>query len=324
MEDEAIPAEILGIKCTQGENRICELVRHLSTCNQLLWNTALQLREDIRGNLGDLSVGRVPGICRNFPVCNDCVHNETCARDLLQWLLLSHRCVVAVEAEYNVLNSRSMVETLVSAPRLRRLAVFGVERKDVEVPQEGAEDAGDGMYLPPEENAETAGALNIPVRLLEKDGAGLVSLDVTSLEMNLQTANKLNDDLRNNHTIEELAVGENVLAAPSFRDISTSFVRYLEKSNPTLRTLVLKGSLVTFEPDALETLARAICRVSTLTDLTMDGDATRRKCALLLRELLQSRYLLTLNFLLGVSPRFVHNLPPVRKVARSILGLGAS
>ncbi|KAL1466738.1 hypothetical protein MTO96_026445 [Rhipicephalus appendiculatus] len=203
-----------------------------------------------------------------------------------------------------------MVEALVSAPRLTRLTVFGIARADVEVPQEGAEGAGGGIDLPLKDDAATAATLDIPVRLLEKGGALLVSLDLSALEVSLQTADKLNDALRKNCTIEELAVGVNVLATSSFLGMSTSFVQYLEKSNPTLRTLVLRGSMIMFNAEALVTLAQAICRVSTLTDLTLDGDARRRKCALLLKELLQSQYLHTLNFLLAMSLRIIHHFPP--------------
>ncbi|KAL1466741.1 hypothetical protein MTO96_026448 [Rhipicephalus appendiculatus] len=92
--------------------------------------------------------------------------------------------------------------------------------------------------------------------------------------------------------------------------MSTSFLQYLEKSNPTLRTLVLRGYLIMFSLEALVTLAQAICRVSTLTDLTLAGDATRQKCALLLKELLQSQYLHTLNFRLWAGVSVVDNLPP--------------
>ncbi|KAL1471162.1 hypothetical protein MTO96_040067 [Rhipicephalus appendiculatus] len=288
MEDEAILAEILSVTCTQGENRICELVRHVPKCNQLLWNAALQLKEDIRDKLGDLRVGRVPGICRNFRLCDDCIHNEKCAWDLLQWLLQSHRCVVAVEADYNVLNSSAMVEAL----------------------GEGAEGAGGGIDLPLEEDAETAATLDIPVRLLEKDGAVLVALGLTALNVSPQTADKLNDALRKNCTIAELAVGVNILTSCSSGVISTSFVQYLKKSNPTLRTLVLRGSLIMFSLEALVTLAQAICQVSTLADLTLDGGATRQKCALLLNELLQSQYLHSLNFQLWAGVCVVDKLPP--------------
>ncbi|KAL3207942.1 hypothetical protein MRX96_039366 [Rhipicephalus microplus] len=90
-------------------------------------------------------------------------------------------------------------------------------------PQEGAEDAGDGIGLPPEASAETAASLNIPAHLLTKLGEGLVSLDVTALEMDLQTANMLNDALRNNCTIEELAASDNLLVSCSFGEMSTSF-----------------------------------------------------------------------------------------------------
>ncbi|KAH7942823.1 hypothetical protein HPB52_001605 [Rhipicephalus sanguineus] len=307
MEDEATLAEVLSVTCTQGESSVCELVRHLSACNQLLWNAALQLREDFRDKLGDLSVRRVPGICRNFRLCNDCAHNEKVAWDLLQWLLQSHRCVVAVEADYDVLKRSALVEALASATRLTRLTVYGMASDEGEVLQESV-DTGLGIQLPQEDYAETAAVFEIPVRLLEKDGTVLFSLDLTALELSPPMANKLNDALRKNCTIKELAVGANIFFS-NFRT-SNSFVQYLEKRNPTLQTLILRGSLFVFDSAALPTLARAICRVRTLTDLTLDGDASRRKCAQLLAELLKSEYLLSLSFLLKPSRSLVHDFPP--------------
>ncbi|KAH7943161.1 hypothetical protein HPB52_005950 [Rhipicephalus sanguineus] len=300
MEGEAFPHGLLphGLACTKRGTRVCQLVQHLTACNEALWHARLQLREDISDELGELSVVAVPRICEEFPCCDECANNQTSAPELLRQLLESHRCIVSLESNYDVVNSAPMAEILARSSSLRRLTVEGT----AEDPPEVLDRAGgtDDRFHFLQKHATSTAAMEIPVRLLEKDGATLVSLDMMDLKISPSMAKKLMEALVNNDTLEELAVGDTVFYSGPDGGTVGPFVRYLTKSYSTLRKLTIRVSLPGVDIAELQTLARAISGVTTLEDLTWYGLVTRLLCTSFLEAVTQSRSLRSLKFLLAV------------------------
>ncbi|KAL1470400.1 hypothetical protein MTO96_024335 [Rhipicephalus appendiculatus] len=250
MEGKAFPHGLLDLACTKRGTRVCQLVKHLTACNEALWHARLQLREDIRDDLGELSVVEVPRICEEWPDCDECANNQM-APVLLRRLLESHRCIVSLESNYDMVSSAPMVEILARSSNLKRLTVEGTAEDPPEVLDQAEGTEVTFQFL--QERATFTAAMEIPVRLLEKENATLVSLDLMDLE-----------------------------------------------DNSTLRKLTIGTSLPNVDIAGLHTLARAICGVTTLEDLTWYGLVTRLLGASLLEAVTQSRSLCNLKFLLAV------------------------
>ncbi|XP_070380773.1 uncharacterized protein [Dermacentor albipictus] len=110
MEGELVSAEVLRLNCTRGHNRLCQLLRHLTACDKVLWHVGLQLHEDTRDELGEVSVVTVPSIRRRFQS-----HTEQAAIALLYRLIADHRCIVSAELNYSVANTGPLDAVLASS-----------------------------------------------------------------------------------------------------------------------------------------------------------------------------------------------------------------
>ncbi|KAL1470402.1 hypothetical protein MTO96_024337 [Rhipicephalus appendiculatus] len=251
-----------------------------------------------RDELGELSVVAVPRICEERPYCDECAYNQTSAPVLLRRLLESHRCIVSLESKYDMVSSAPMVEILARSSSLKRLTVKGT----VEDPPEVLDRAGgtEVTFQFLQERATFAAAMEIPVRLLGKENATLVSLNLMGLKVSPSMAKKLIEALVNNDTIQELALGDTVFHSGPDGGTVGPFVQYLTKSNSTLRKLTIRISLPNVNMAEVPTLARTIGRVTTLEDLTWYGLVTSQLCASLLETVTQSRSLRNLKFLLAV------------------------
>ncbi|KAH7944094.1 hypothetical protein HPB52_015474 [Rhipicephalus sanguineus] len=221
---------------------------------------------------------------------------EKAALDLLRWLLERHPCVVSLEADYDDLNSGVLVETLARSSSLRRLTVHGFVKVDPPEVVDRPADADDRLAITEEIYSTSTARMENPVLLLGNHDAALVSLDFAILEMSPSTANILIEALVENGTVEELAVGDNVLVSEG--GTFESFLQYLTKRNSVLRKLIFKVRYLDINIATLQTLARAICTVTTLQDLTWQGRAASLDCALFLAALAQSRTVRSLTFLL--------------------------
>ncbi|XP_070379923.1 uncharacterized protein [Dermacentor albipictus] len=276
--------------CTRGHRRVCHLFRHLTACNKVLWHAGLQLREEFRNKLGDLSVRTVPGVCLGSTRCELCTHNEEAALSLLRWLLKRHLCIVSVAANYGAANTSPLVEALQASSRLERLTLFGNASDQVEVFEQSP-----GCSVG---HACSAERMKIPARLLEKDGAGLVSLDVSELKLSADMAKKLIDALLRNDTITELTVGGCFFASGPLEAASVWFTEYLVKKNGTLRKLKLVERQLVFATAALQTLAQGISTMTTLEGLSVEGQAASKDCALFLEAVAHSPSLQSVCLLL--------------------------
>ncbi|KAH6940716.1 hypothetical protein HPB50_005275 [Hyalomma asiaticum] len=291
---ETFIAELPRLTCTEG-TRVCPLLSHLTACNEALCLVGLQLREDARDEPVSSSVMTVSTIRREIPPCTKCTRKEKAALELLKWLFKWHCCIVSLEANYGVVNSSGLVEVLARSSSLRRLTIFGNAKDPPGVAEPPADPEFPFLhgYI-----ARTAG-MEIAARLLEMDGARLVSLDVTELEMSPSAAKKLIDALLKNGTIEELAVGASVITCGAVGGTLGWFLLFLIKRDATVRKLVLRSPLFKFDIAGLHTLAQAICIVTTLEDLTLEIGASSQHCALFLKSIAQSRSVRSLTFLPG-------------------------
>lgn len=284
--------------CTHKKTRICRLLRHLTECNKILWHAGLQLREDARDDLGDVSIAMVPVLCRGFPCCRSALHDEQEAVHLLRCLLTVHRCIVSVQVNYCFAKNSSLLESLVSSSSVRRLSIFGIPSDEREALHNlanaiGSQDTvSELVFLDGYEPCEVKMA--IPTRLLERRSARVTKLDVADLEMNPRMAWKLIEALIANGTVTELAVGASVFACgPAINMPSELFAQYLAKENATLRKLVLRARYFS-NPSGLRTLTESISAMTTLEDLVAQWHARSRDCSIFSTVVSASRSLRSL------------------------------
>ncbi|XP_072140287.1 uncharacterized protein [Dermacentor andersoni] len=279
---ENVDAETVIFTCTRGQARFCHLQQHLRLFNKVLWNLGLQLREDARNQLGDVSVVTVSGVCKMFPHCTKCQSDQEAAIALLRCLFRVHRCIVSAELNYAVANAGMLAEALESSPSLENLTVFGVASDQPELFHEFAAKAYSldcsGVFRFPQGYAHSLDSMKIPFHLMAQCGARLTSLDVAELHMSPFTSKKLVEALITNHTITDVTVGECVFASGPFDGSSQSFVDYLLKQNATLRKLTLRGPQFKNEVAWLQSLAEAIAAMTTLQELDAQWLGTSRDC----------------------------------------------
>ncbi|KAH6943434.1 hypothetical protein HPB50_021666 [Hyalomma asiaticum] len=297
MEGEDVPAELLLLKCTERQTRVCQLLRHLTKCNDVLWEAGLQLREDPRDEPGCLSVAKVPGVCSTADHCPRCVRNEKPALALLELLFRTHSCIVSLEADYRVAITSALVEATASSSSLLRLVIFGIEG-DAPEGAEQMEDSIDEFASPYMQHADI---IDTAVHLLVKDQARLVSLDLRELEMTSFTAEYVIDALMKNGTVEELAFPADALTSVPDGGTVERFTRFLRKKETTLRKLIIKGNFLGLDVNGWHTLAHAISEVTTLEDLTLEVNANKENCVLFLEAVAQGKCVRRLT-LLSVEP----------------------
>ncbi|KAH6943440.1 hypothetical protein HPB50_021672 [Hyalomma asiaticum] len=298
MEGEVIPSELLLLTCTEQRSGGCQLLRHLTYCNQVLWHAGLQLREDPGDEPGYLNVATVPGMCRKFPNCLDCVIDEKQALVLLQCLLQKHRCIVSLEANYGTVHATSaLVEAIASSSSLLRLVIFGIAAEPLqmaEVPQ-----GHDYAFVFLQDYMTSTARMDIPIGLLLRDDAIIVSLDLSELKMCPSTAEKLIDALIKNSTVEELAIAAGALTSAAPEDTSSLFTRFLLKENATIRKLNLVGDFRDLDIFSWCELAQAISDLGTLEYLTLEVIVSKKKYVLFLEAVARSKSVRSLTLLLN-------------------------
>nr|XP_050032974.1 uncharacterized protein LOC126529416 [Dermacentor andersoni] len=303
---ENVDAEIVTFTCTRGLTRFCHLQQHLRAFNKVLWNLGLQLREDARSQLGDVSVATVSSVCKMLPYCTKCQGDQEAAVALLRCLLRAHRCIVSAEMNYAVANAGMLAEAMESSPSLESLTVFGIASDQPKVFEELARLAAKPCSLEcrsvlkfPQGYVDSLDSTKIPVRLLEQWGARLTSLDVAELEMSPPTSRKLVEALITNHTITDVAVGDCVFDSGPLDWWSPSFEDYLLKENATLRKLTLRGRHFDDESAWSEDLAEAISEMTTLQELDAQWLGTGHYCKQFVTEVSRNRLLRCLTLRLS-------------------------
>ncbi|XP_054934320.2 uncharacterized protein [Dermacentor andersoni] len=317
MEGELASAELLRLNCTRGQNHVCQLLRHLTACNEVLWHVGLQLSEDQRDELGEVSVAIVPSIRRQLPS-----HTERAAIALLCRLIAEHRCIVSAELNYSVANRGPLAGVLASSSSLRRLRVIRIASDNLEIHKPFSDIFCSLPYTDEfvfHHVCEHSGArMTIPNRLLTRDGAALTSLDVSATRMNRATAGKLIDALIENNTITELVVGAGVFTCGPRNRPSEQFAQYLTKKDATLRKLTLRA--VYFDIAlGCQILVQAISAMTTLRELAAQFHAGSRGCPLFTRVIAESRSIRTLSLRFkGFGDGLIIPYPPQRAHAVNV------
>ncbi|XP_072145998.1 uncharacterized protein [Dermacentor andersoni] len=293
MEGEFISAELLRLNCTRGQNRVCQLLRHLTACNEVLWHAGLQLTEDKRDELGEVSVAIVPRIRRRLPS-----HTERSAIALLCRLIAEHRCIVSAELHYSVANAGPLDAVLASSSSLKRLRVIGIVTDEPAI-RKACTDRFWSLHYAAEFACQHVSGhygerMTIPNRLLTRDGAALTSLDVAATRMSRPTAGKLIDALIENSTITELAVGACVFSCGPRNRPSERFVQYLTKKDATLRKLTLRAVYFDTAP-GWPILVQAISSMTTLQELAAQFHVGSPDSAFFATVIAESRSLRTLS-----------------------------
>ncbi|KAL1486939.1 hypothetical protein MTO96_031151 [Rhipicephalus appendiculatus] len=293
-------ADELQLTCTRQNNRVCQLLRPLTPCNEILWHAGLQLKDYAPGDLGDVSIAAVPVLCRGFPCCRSSEPDEKSAVGLLRRLLTAHKCIVSVEVNYCVAKNSHLLEALASSKSVRRLGIFGIPSSELEVLNALAEAIttmnviSHLVFLDGYEPCEVKMA--IPALALQRPGSRMTKLDVADLEMNPHTSKLLIDALDANDTVTELAIGACVFASGPVNRPSEWFAQYL--ANMTLRKLVLKARHFN-NPFGLQRLVEAISAMTTLQELVAQWHARSRDCTLFAKVVKENRSLHSLSLLLG-------------------------
>ncbi|KAH6943435.1 hypothetical protein HPB50_021667 [Hyalomma asiaticum] len=301
MEGEVIPSELLLLTCTEQRSGGCQLRRHLTYCNQVLWHAGLQLREDPGDEPGYLNVATVRGMCLEFPYCGDCVRNEKPALVMLQWLLKKHTCIVSLEANYGTVHATSALVEAIASSSLSRLVIFDTAADPPEVAEQPQ--GHDNAFAFLNDYMTCTARMEIPIGLLLKDDAIIVSLDLSELEMSPSTAEKLIDALIKNCTVEELAIGAGALTSAAPEDTLSLFTRFLLKENATVRKLNLVGDFRDWNITSWCTLAQAISNVGTLEYLKLKVNVSKKKYLLFLEAIAQSQSVRSLTFLVKPLPQ---------------------
>nr|XP_054925414.1 uncharacterized protein LOC129384219 [Dermacentor andersoni] len=287
MEGEFVSAELLRLNCTRGQNRVCQLLRHLTACNKVLWHVGLQLSEDTKDELGEVSVATVPSIRRRFQS-----HTEQAAIALLCRLIAEHRCIVSAELNYSVANADPLDAVLASSSSLRRIRVIGIVNDHPEDPLSHLHYTDEFIFRPA--CGHSYARMTIPNRLLTRDDAKVTSLDVAATRMNRVSAEKLIDALIENCTITELVVGASVFTCGPRNRPSERFAQYLTKEDATLLKLTLRAVYFDTAPGC-EILVHAICAMTTLQELAVQFHAGSRDYELFTRVVAESRSIRTLS-----------------------------
>ncbi|KAH6942187.1 hypothetical protein HPB50_001756 [Hyalomma asiaticum] len=300
-EDAGFVDEI-RLPCTRHNARVCQLLRRVTTCNEILWHAGLQLKDCSQGDIGDVSIAMVPALCRGLPCCRSSKHDDISAARLVRRLLSAHRCIVSVEMNYWFAKNTCLLKALARSTSVRRISIFGIPRNEPDVLHDlvthltSMDAISELVFLDGYEPCEAK--MTIPVLLLQQPCTRITKLNVANLEMNPYMARLLIDALIANDTITELVVGTCVFASGPLDKPAEWFVRFLAKEKATLRKLVLRARHFnnTF---ALQALVEAISSVATLEELVAEWHARSRDCALFANVVSESRSLRSLTLLLG-------------------------
>lgn len=263
--------------CTRSEKSpVCQLSYHLKVCNEALWHVGLELKEDTQGSVGELRLLSVYGGWGELPGRNPDVEAERVAVNLLQMFFMSHRCIVDVELNVSLASRRFLLRALEQNRSVKTLRVQGIHSEHTE--------ASDNVF-----NMVSAAAniqeiifsdghcssllkQAVSFLLLEGGDTRLKILDVAALRMSHYKAKQLILGLRENHTIEELAVGASVFTCGSVSP-SDIFAGYLTRENAKLKKLTLR-SRPFYNTRALKALVRTLSTLTTLQELTVDLSLT--------------------------------------------------
>ncbi|XP_075535424.1 uncharacterized protein LOC142571010 [Dermacentor variabilis] len=288
------------LPCTAAEGQTCQIVRHLSTWNEFLFQVRMEIRE-VAGARGQLSV-----ISFDYPELPDAGEGQMCRiATLLYWLLSTHHCVSSLSARpsrfkaYRWLFRDGLLKS--SSVRILKLqfARFHVCKdvcKIIASAQhvEELELQSDGL--------SSTGVLSALSNLLKTTNS-LAVLTIPHVSMSRHDADRFLTALAENKTLKELSMHESVLSEASMAGRAT-FKEYLKNNNTLTALVVGKGNEFwyhySFVPTSLSLrwllqglLLNKTVSSLTLTHIVVDRESTRLICTLLTESRVLRRFSLT-------------------------------
>ncbi|KAL1450286.1 hypothetical protein MTO96_028036 [Rhipicephalus appendiculatus] len=270
-------ARALVPPCQHWNRTRCFSDRVIEDCNERLWRVGLQIRQDPRDELGEVSVVVVRKLHSGFLRQHLQSESGLVALAVLRFLWEQHRCVVAIQLFDVLLKHGSLFDGRVGKSRLKRLTI-------VVDPDEWPFRVGDLAeyigWLSVDEGVElrfidgvyrlNAGE-SLLLTLLEHCAKKLTVLDLTGLAVEAAVAETIVDALLKNNSVTDLAVGSHIFASGAECRSSEHFARYLTEKKAMLRRLYLDAYDMNDESNSSEllaTLVQAICEMTSLEELT--------------------------------------------------------
>ncbi|KAH6925445.1 hypothetical protein HPB50_005622 [Hyalomma asiaticum] len=308
----AIDAEVVeGLRRprTRGDVHVCQVLSHLAARNRVLWHLGLQLREDSRDGVGELSVVQVPGINHETQRIASHAQAQTFATSVLHQLLEKHRCIVAVEVNDAIAKTDSLLRTLAAAPSVRRLTIAKTPSNgpvsDLEAWLTASfQLTGRHKLLCRNDTSRIGAVLNTVGILLQRTTyRGLQALDLAALDVtDHDLRRRIVSALQRNHTITELSVPYSVVTCTSKTPFQqeTPFVRYLAREDSTLRKLTIKHhhAFTALRP-RLSSLIRALSNMNTLEELNLEVHVSMRELDRFAKVLIDSQSLRSFSLQYG-------------------------
>ncbi|KAH6940054.1 hypothetical protein HPB50_024577 [Hyalomma asiaticum] len=261
------------VPCTRtDESRVCQVFRHLSEYNRVLWHLGVQLRELDAADVGNLQLVSIREIQWASPGNRRLAEFQLIAGDLLDFLLNSHKCIAGIELDCFIASNVSLLKAVRKSPSLRRVRVHG----ELIFQERLLENMCNTMRsLNKIEHLELCTPSAYPLNYilfsvvgLLRPGARLTSLDVTQLQVNNMYTKMLVDALFQNATITNLAIGACIFSSGT-QGSAHKFAEYLAKEKPTLRKLTVRAHH-SVDRVGLKLVVRAIPHASVLEELIAD------------------------------------------------------
>ncbi|KAL1474802.1 hypothetical protein MTO96_020447 [Rhipicephalus appendiculatus] len=268
--------------CENLNGACCFSDSNVEGCNKALWCVGLQIRQDIRDEMGKVSIAVVRKLRSGFLRQYLETESGLIALAVLRFLWEQHGCVVAVQVFDVLLKAKAVFDGRLGKPRLRRLTIVmdpdECPFRVIDLAKHigwMAIDAGvelrfiDGVY-----RLDAGESLLLALLGVGHLRARLTVLDLTGLAVEAVVAERIVDALLQNDSVTDLAVGSNIFAFTPECKSSERFAMYLTGMKATLRRLYLDACNMTEESNSSElwaTLVQAISKMTVLEELVARG-----------------------------------------------------
>ncbi|KAL1468947.1 hypothetical protein MTO96_041148, partial [Rhipicephalus appendiculatus] len=300
-------------RCTRSyTNPVCQLLRHLPTCNGILWQVGLELRED-EHDYGDVRVVLLNGSRFKYPTTSPFGSTfgktEPAVAVLVRSVFTVHRCVVAVEVNHcSVASCSHLSRALERKSSLKRLSVSNLldseAMKKVFNMISSMKHIEQLVFSNPE--LRFPWYTTLPFHSLEHIGTTLTALDVENLDITDCSARELITLLRKSSTITSLAIRGWFLRS-SCPLLCEGFVDFLVKNGRILKRLTLRSTDI-YNISDLETLLHAISGMTALEELSVNSGLFRAEAIDAFAKVLATNG--TLRSLSVDWPKAAHNWTP--------------
>ncbi|KAH6939822.1 hypothetical protein HPB50_021867 [Hyalomma asiaticum] len=282
------------LPCTADENQVCQIMQHISTWNEFLFQARMEIRQ-VAGARGQLSV--ISFDCRELPDFGKAQMHQTAT--LLYWLLSTHHCVRSFSGNPSrfksykwlfcdaLLKSSSVEIMKLQFARLHvckdvcKIIAAANHVKELELQSDGLSSAG----------------VQSALSTLLKTTKVLAVLTIPDVGMGGKHADMFLTSLVANNSLKELSMHESALSEASVA-VRARFTEYL-KTNDTLTALsVGKGNELwyqySFVPTSLSLkwILQGLLANQTVSSLKLTHMVVDRQSALLLCRLLKENRVL--------------------------------